>query len=105
MNKIEQLEQFLQSAPGDAFLTHALALEYIKLGNDGKALDIFIALLKEQPTYVGSYYHLAKLLERMGDKGQAVNWYRKGMEQAKLSGDRHAHSELQMAYEEIMEED
>lgn len=103
MNKIEQLEHFLQTAPGDSFLMHALALEYIKAGNDGKARGLFEQILAEKADYVGSYYHLAKLLERTGEKELAIYWYQKGMEEAKAAGDRHAYNELQMGYEDIVD--
>lgn len=104
MSKIEQIQQLLQSAPGDAFLMHALALEFIKKENDDKARGLFEKLLTEKPDYVGSYYHLAKLLERTGEKELAINWYQKGMEQASAAGDRHAFGELQLAYEELIDE-
>ncbi len=64
MNRIEKLQEFLASNPKDNFLRHALALEYIKIGNDDEAKILFENILTEDETYIGSYYHLAKLLER-----------------------------------------
>jgi lipopolysaccharide biosynthesis regulator YciM len=52
---------------------------------------------------VGSYYHLGKLLERVGDFDKAIRIYRRGMEEAKRSGDHHSYSELQGALEDIEE--
>ena len=37
MNRIEKLLEYLQATPNDNFLRHALALEYIKVGNDNDA--------------------------------------------------------------------
>ena len=37
MNRIEKLMEFMKEKPGDSFVKHALALEYIKLGNDVEA--------------------------------------------------------------------
>ena len=101
MDRIEKLKEYLLATPGDAFLQHALALEYIKLGQDAEARRIFEELLGRDPGYVGSYYHLAKLLERAGEQALAMEWYEKGMEAAKAAGDKHAYGELRSAYEEL----
>jgi Tfp pilus assembly protein PilF len=101
MDRISKLKEYLMATPADAFLQHALALEYIKAGNEPAARSLFEDILSRQPGYVGSYYHLAKLLERTGDTALAIEWYEKGMQQAKLAGDNHALNELRMAYEEI----
>lgn len=101
MSKIEQLEAFLKSNPKDPLLRHALALENIKIGQDAAARILFESLLNDQPDYVGSYYHLAKLLERQGKFTLAVDWYTKGMEMAKTVNDKHAFNELLMAYEDL----
>jgi Tfp pilus assembly protein PilF len=102
MNRIAQIQQMLASNPKDAFLRHALALESIKIGNDAAARELFEAILTEDPTYIGSYYHLAKLLERIGETAAAIEWYEKGMEAAKAAKDQHAYNELQSAYEDLV---
>lgn len=101
MDRISKLKEFLQINPGDNFLKHALALEYIKTGDDATARTIFEEILTADPAYIGSYYHLAKLLERTGDTNMAIQWYEKGMEAARKAGDRHALGELRSAYEEL----
>jgi len=102
MDRIAKLKEFLTANPNDAFLNHALALEYVKIGDDGEARRIFEELLEKNPGYVGSYYHLAKLLERQGQTDLALSWYEKGMEAAKKADDRHALGELRSAYEDLM---
>jgi len=102
MNRIEKLKELLQQMPDDNFLRHALALEYIKLNNDEEARNLFEAVLKNSPDYIGSYYHLAKLLERNGETKLAVEYYEKGMKQAKALNDQHAYNELQAAYEDLV---
>ena len=91
----------LVDQPGDNFLQHALALEQIKLGNDQEARDLFRSILDSDPGYIGSYYHLAKLHERMGDEAEAIKVYEKGMAESKKAGDDHAFGELRGAYEEL----
>jgi tetratricopeptide (TPR) repeat protein len=102
MNRIEQIQGFLKNSPGDPFLRHALALEYIKLNDDSAARQVFEKLLSEQPDYVGSYYHLAGLLVKMGEQELAVEWYQKGIDAARKAGDQHAFRELQSALEELI---
>jgi Tfp pilus assembly protein PilF len=102
MERIQRIIEFLQQQPKDNFLRHALALEYLKLGEDLKAKELFMAVLSDSPEYIGSYYHLAKCLEKLADKEGAINWYEKGMEAAKLAKDDHAYRELQAAYEDLV---
>jgi Tfp pilus assembly protein PilF len=103
MSRIEKLLEYLETNDKDSFLQHALALEYIKVGEDEAARQLFNELLLREPTYVGSYYHLGKLLERQGNFDKAIRIYARGMEEANRAGDRHAFNELQMAKEDIEE--
>ena len=102
MDRIAQIKQLLLATPDDSFLKHALALEYIKLNDDTTAQQLFEELLAHEPEYVGSYYQLAKLFERKGDKEAAIRTYEKGMEMAKAANERHALNELRSAYEELI---
>ncbi|HEY2726050.1 MAG TPA: hypothetical protein VGI61_02675 [Parafilimonas sp.] len=102
MNRIEKLLELLQQMPDDNFLKHALALEYIKLEKDDDARILFESILNESPDYIGSYYHLGKLLERKNEREKAIDWYEKGMKQAKIANDQHAYNELQAAYEDLV---
>jgi len=103
MDRIEKLKEFLAASPGDSFVQHALALEYVKLGDDSEARILFESLLNRDENYIGSYYHLAKLLERNNDMDSAVSWYQKGMLKAKECGDHHSYNELLAAYEDLVD--
>ncbi len=103
MSRINKLKEFLSATPDDAFLSHALALEFIKEGRDDEAQKLFENILVRDPMYIGSYYHLGKLLERQQQFDAAISWYRKGMEAAKSAADNHALNELRGALEEIEE--
>jgi len=102
MERIEKLKAFLAQNPADSFVQHALALEYVKLNRDEEARKEFEALLARDENYVGSYYHLAKLLERMDEREKAVACYEKGLQVAKELRDNHAYNELQAAYEDLI---
>jgi Tfp pilus assembly protein PilF len=101
MEKIEKLKSFLRDSPDDPFLKHALALEYIKTGNESEARDLFLEILTLDPAYIGSYYHLARLLERVGETENAKSWFEKGMEASQKAGDIHSYQELRAAYEDL----
>ena len=103
MDRVKQLKKFLEESSNDSFLKHALALEYIKIDQDEEARKLFNEILLREPTYIGSYYHLGKLLERVGDFDKAMRIYKRGMEEAKKANDHHTHMELQAALEDIEE--
>ena len=89
MSRIEKIREMINSGGKDDFLQHALALEYIKIGEEQPALEQFTELLERNPAYVGSYYHLAKLYERIGDNQMALNTYDKGIAEALKIGRAH----------------
>src|SRR5207247_6157949 len=97
-----KLKEFLQVDPSDSFVQHALALEYIKTGDDSQARQLFESIIEKEPGYTGTYYHLAKLLERLGEKDKAIKIYEKGMEESKKAGENHVYNELRSAYEELI---
>jgi Tfp pilus assembly protein PilF len=101
VDKISKLKEFLAASPHDSFVQHAMALEYIKLGDDEQARGLFEEILNREPGYIGSYYHLAKLLERNDKTEDAIKVYEKGMEEAKKAGENHAFGELRGAWEEL----
>ncbi|HLZ85765.1 MAG TPA: tetratricopeptide repeat protein [Puia sp.] len=111
MDRIEKLKEFLLADPNDSFVRHALALEYGKTGDVAMARKLFEEVLERDPAAVGTYYHLGKLLEGIGETGLALSWYEKGMVAAKAamaSGGKssalRAYNELRAAYDELSEE-
>ena len=104
MDRISKLKAYMEESGNDSFLQHALALEYIKVGNDQEAKSLFNEILKREPTYVGSYYHLGKLLERIGDREKAMRVYIRGMAVATAASDHHSYTELRVAYEDLEDE-
>ena len=101
MDRIGKLKEFLQKDPHDAFVKHALALEYVKLGDEVQARQLWEEVLERDPAYVGSYYHLGKLLERVGEKELDIEWYQRGMQAARTAKEMKAYNELQAAYEDL----
>jgi Tfp pilus assembly protein PilF len=100
--RIDRIKAFLKETPDDPFLNHALALEYVKLQQDDEARHYFEKNLTQSPEYVATYYHLAKLLERIQEQQLAISTYERGMQVAKAAGDMHTYNELQGAYEDLV---
>jgi len=98
VNRLEKLLEFYKNDPADEFVQYALATEYLRLNDTDKALYYYNGLINNHPLYVGTYYHLAKLYEKLGRIPEAVKTYEKGIEVAMEIKDRHALSELQSAY-------
>lgn len=92
--RLERLLDFHDASPDDTFVLFALAKEYEKMGEEDKALKYFQQLLEVDVNYVGAYYHLGKLYERLEQPATAFATYKKGMELAKAAGDQLALSEL-----------
>jgi FimV-like protein len=101
MDRIEKLKEFLRTDPHDSFIRHALAMEYIKAGDEAAARTLLEQVLERDPAAVGSYYQLGKLLERAGETGLALQWYEKGMAAARMAGEKRAYNELRAAYDDL----
>ena len=103
LSRLEQLLQFWQEDPNDAFTLYALATEY-RSTNTTTALFYYEKLLTEHPGYVGTYYHAAKLYAQLGQPEKAEATFIKGLEVSQQAGQRNAHRELQAAYREFLDE-
>lgn len=95
--RLEQLKALLEESPHDSFLLFALAKEYEKLEDPETALRYYLHLEEHNPAYIGTYYHLGKLYEQLGEAGLALQTYEKGIEAARRAGDQHAMGELSAA--------
>src|ERR1700761_7721307 len=100
--RLEKLLEFIKAEPGDPFLKYALATEYLRLNDSGKALSYYEDLVNNHPNYTGTYYHLGKLYEALNRKEDAIGIYEKGMQITKEKRDNHAFSELQAVYREAI---
>ncbi len=104
-HRIQKILDFLEKSPHDCFLLHALALENIKNNNLLEAQNLFEKVLAINPNYVGTYYHLGRLLEQKGKRQKAIETYEEGMKMCQINGDRHSLSELRSALDILMEDE
>ena len=97
MDRLAALQEFLRDDPDDPFTRFALAQEHLGRGDAGAAAEIWEALVRDRPDYVGTYYHLGGLYARAGRTDDAVRTFRDGIAQATQQNDLHARAELQSA--------
>jgi tetratricopeptide (TPR) repeat protein len=104
MNRVEILKGFLAQDPNDSFSRYALALEYIKLGQQDDARREFETVREKDPAYVATYFQLGQLYRNMGLKHEAEKTLRSGITAAAKAGDGHTQSELEGALEALLME-
>jgi len=92
MDRIEKLKELLLADPHDSFILHALALEYIKAGDEAAARILLEQVLERDPAAVGSYYQLGRLLNVPVMRGWPCN----GMKKAWLPPVRQGRNGLLM---------
>ncbi|MBC8047397.1 MAG: tetratricopeptide repeat protein [Fimbriimonadaceae bacterium] len=102
MDRLKQLQQFLEESPNDSFLKYCLALEYEKMAEPEKALQYFGELMRDDENYAATYYHLGKLYEKLNRKEDAEETYNKGLQVTQLIKDQHSYSELLNAKNELI---
>jgi tetratricopeptide (TPR) repeat protein len=96
-DRLDQLQSFYEDDPDDPFTRFALAQEHLKHENVEEALAFFEELVETDPDYVGTYYHLGKLYERLDRKEDALDTYEQGIEVAREQREQKTLSELQDA--------
>lgn len=96
-DRLEALQQFYEEDPDDPFTRFGLAREHLKHGNTDEALALFEELVEEKPGYTGTYYHLGKLYERLGQPEEAKATYRTGVAECEKQGATKDLSELRDA--------
>ena len=101
-DRIMLLQNRLTENNKDTFALFALAKEFEKINDTEHAMQYYLQLKEVDETYVELYYHLGKMYENQRLIKEALEIYRQGMECAKKTGDFHALSELQNAFQNLM---
>ena len=109
MSRKDQILSLLEDSPHDPFLRFALAKEYEKEGAAAgatpgawqQAKQVYEQLIQDSPDEPGTYYHLGKLLEQLGEPLAADRIYAQGIAKTKALGEQHAMRELMGARMEL----
>lgn len=95
--RLEQIQAMREEDPFDSFLKYAEAKEYEGMGDTDRAIQLFEKLRKDDPEYVGLYFHLARLYGKNENFDAAFEIYDVGIQVAERLHDLHALSELKSA--------
>ena len=96
-SRLQYIQEMLEKEPDDSFLHYALSLEYAKLNDMGKAIELLEQLIITDPAYLGAYYQLGKYYEQVGKPQLAEETYQKGVTIAKAQNNRKTLGELNEA--------
>lgn len=99
--RLIKLFEFLENNPKDSFVLYAIATEYNAKGDVENALKFYQKTTENDPDYLGTYYHLGKLYEKLGQKELASTTYENGISLAIRKKDMHALSELRGVYNSL----
>ncbi len=100
-NRLEILLTLLKKEPEDSFLLYGIALEYMSANNFEEAEKYFKSLLANNPKYVPAYMQYAQLKEKQNEIETAKSLYKKGIDIAKESGEKHAAKEMEEFLDEL----
>lgn len=100
-SKISQLAMAIRKDPDDSFSKFALALELLKQESVEKAQLLFEAVLKQDPDYLGVYYHLGKLYQSRGMHKKALQLFEDGIKLAVKKNELRTKSELHEAIQQL----
>lgn len=100
MDRIATFKTFIARTPQDPFPRYGLAMEYKGRGELAEAWTQFHELIEKFPDYVATYLMAGQTLVGLGQKAEALDVMRRGVEVATRKGDSHARRELEAAIAE-----
>jgi len=103
--RLDLVKKMLKQSPNDTFLNYAAALEFQKIGDKAKAIELFEKVIALDKNYLGAYYQLGKMHENEGTLPKAIATYKTGKEIAKKLNDQKAIGELTEALMLLDEEE
>ena len=104
MNRVEKLKEMIEQFPNDCFSRHALAMEFIKMGNTIEAIQEMENILVIDENHVGTYYHLAKAYEKIEKYTNALEALEKGIKVAASNASHNDYRELNGALDQLKNE-
>lgn len=101
MDRIAQLQKFIEAQPDEAFPRYALALELKGKGDAAAAAAALTELLQRKPDYLAAYLQQGMVLQTLGRVDDARATLSRGQALARQKGDSHTLSELSAALEAL----
>ena len=96
MNRIEVFEQMLVDDPSNTMVMFGLAKEYEKLGDHAQVIRVLEDYLSKADDEGNAYGTLANAYALSGDRGKAVEIYKKGIDVSMSHGHPSMANEYRM---------
>ena len=96
MNRIEVFEQMLVDDPSNTMVMFGLAKEYEKLGDHAQVIRVLEDYLSKADDEGNAYGTLANAYALSGDRGKAVEIYKKGIDVSTSHGHPSMANEYRM---------
>ncbi len=101
-SRIDKIQAMLQDDPRDTFLRYTLAMEYRKLDENEKSLELLTELANhEEPRYVAAFFMAAQQLVELDRIEEARAFLRDGIDEARRQNNQHAAAEMSELLAEI----
>ena len=104
MERIEKLKSFIAADSSDLFSRHALAMEWVKMGDFRSAIQQMEEIINIDDQHLGTYYHLGKTYEKVSLFDKAIEIYEKGIQMAGQLSKQHELRELMGALNLLKDE-
>ncbi len=99
---IDKIQAMLQDDPRDSFLRYTLAMEYRKLDENEKSLELLAELAnQDEPKYVAAFFMAAQQLVELDRLDEARTFLRDGIDEARRQNNQHAAAEMSELLAEI----
>lgn len=95
-NRIEVFRQMLESNPDNTMVMFGLAKEYEKVGDPAAVIEMLEKYLAKADDEGNAYGVLANAYLQTGDRGKAVEVYKKGIDAAMAHGHPSMANEYRM---------
>ena len=100
--RIDKIQAMLQDDPRDSFLRYTLAMEYRKLDESEKSLELLAELAnQDEPRYVSAFFMAAQQLVELDRLDEARTFLRDGIDEARRQNNQHAAAEMSELLAEI----
>jgi predicted Zn-dependent protease len=96
MGMIENLEALLARGQDSALLRYSLGNEYLKVGQNEKAIEHLAEAVRQDPGYSAAWKLFGKALIAGGRPLEALDAFDRGIETAEAKGDIQAAKEMRV---------
>ena len=100
--RIDKIQAMLLDDPRDSFLRYTLAMEYRKLDENEKSLELLAELANDdEPKYVAAFFMAAQQLVELDRLDEARAFLQNGIDEARRQDNQHAAAEMSELLSEI----